>query len=325
MAGKLTRMTGDYDLAGKRVWVAGHRGMVGSALVRRLAREGCEMLTADRAEVDLRRQQDVEAWMRVARPQAVFIAAATVGGIHANSTRPAEFLYNNMAIESAIIHAAHEIGVEKLLFFASNCIYPRLSPQPMKEEYLLTGPLEPTNEWYALAKITGIKLCQAYRQQYGRDFISCIPANLYGPGDNYDPVQGHVLPAFLAKLHRAKQEGRDSVEIWGTGKPVREFMHVDDMADAAIHLIRYYASAEPINVGSGEGISIQDLMHLVADVIGYRGRFVNAPDKPDGMPVKLLDSSRMTALGWRPQVTLRTGLVGAYGDYQAYLKDRGAA
>ncbi len=248
-----------YHLAGKRVWVAGHRGMAGSAIVRRLTSENCEILTVTRAEVDLRRQAEVEAWMGKARPQAVFLAAATVGGILANATRPAEFLYDNLAIETNVIHAARKTGVEKLLLLGSSCIYPRLAPQPMTEEQLLTGPLESTNEWYAVAKIAGIKLCQAYRRQYGCDFVSAMPTNLYGPGDNYDLEQGHVAAALQVKVHRAKLTGAPHIELWGTGTPKREFLFVDDLADALVFLMKHYSGEAHINVGTGEEITIREL------------------------------------------------------------------
>ncbi|MGH7341901.1 MAG: GDP-L-fucose synthase family protein, partial [Candidatus Rokuibacteriota bacterium] len=256
----------EYTLKGKRVWVAGHRGMAGSATVRRLASEDCELLTASRDEVDLRRQEAVEAWMAKTRPQAVFVAAATVGGILANSTRPAEFLYDNLAIETNIIHAAWKVGVEKLLLLGSSCIYPRLAPQPMTEDALLTGPLEPTNEWYAVAKIAGIKLCQAYRRQYGCDFIAAMPTNLYGPGDNYDPQSSHVAAAMQVKVHRAKQTGAPSIEIWGSGTPRREFLYVDDLGDALVFLMKRYSAEPHINVGTGSDITVRELAELVAKV-----------------------------------------------------------
>lgn len=308
-----------FDLRGKRVWVAGHRGMAGAAICRRLAAEGCDIVTVSRQEVDLRRQEALERWIGEARPQAVFMAAATVGGIHANSTRPAEFIYDNLAIETNIIEASYRAGVEKLIFLASSCIYPRLSPQPIREEYLMTGPLEPTNEWYALAKIAGIKLCHAYRKQYGADFISVAPNNLYGRGDNYDPLQGHVVAALLAKFHKAKAEKAPTVEIWGTGKPVREFLDVDDMADAVVFLARNYSAPEHINIGSGIETSILELSHLVADVVGWRGELVHNLEKPDGMPRKVMDTGRLTAMGWRPKTSLQDGLRHAYAEYLKYI------
>ena len=306
-----------YPLAGKRIWVAGHRGMVGSALVRRLEREDCTVLTAGREEVDLLRQAAVEQWLAASRPDAVLVAAARVGGILANDTRPAEFLYENLAIETNIIHAAWRSGVEKLVFLGSSCIYPREAPQPLKEEALLSGPLEPTNEWYAIAKIAGIKMCAAYRRQYGCDFISAMPTNLYGPGDNFDPLHSHVLPALMAKIDTARREGRETVEIWGSGRPRREFLHVDDLADAVIFLLRCYSDEGHVNIGTGQDIAIGELAGLLADVIGYEGRFIYDDSKPDGMMRKLLDVSKITALGWQPRFGLREGVEDAYRWYLA--------
>ncbi len=312
-------MTGRIDppfrLAGRRVFVAGHRGMVGSALVRRLGREGCELVTVRRAEVDLRRQRETEAWLEAKRPEVVFIAAATVGGILANSTRPAEFIYDNMAIETNLIETARRIGVAKLLFLGSSCIYPREAPQPMAETALLTGPLEPTNEWYAIAKIAGVKLCQAYRRQYGCDFIAAMPTNLYGPGDNFDLASSHVMPALMAKIHQAKQEGRSSVEIWGSGRPRREFLYVDDLADALVHLMRHYSAESHVNVGCGADLSIAELARLVARTVGYDGEFRYDASKPDGMMRKLLDVSRIAELGWRASTSLEDGLARTYAWY----------
>jgi GDP-L-fucose synthase len=305
----------EYDLRGKRVWVAGHGGMAGSAIVRRLATEGCELLTVGRREVDLRRQGQVEDWMAAMRPQAVFLAAATVGGILANSTRPAEFLYDNLAIETHVIHAAWRTGVEKLLFLASSCVYPRLAPQPMTEEQLLTGPLEPTNEWYAVAKIAGIKLCQAYRRQYGCDFISAMPTNLYGPGDNYDPQSSHVAAAMQVKVHRAKAAGAPTIEIWGTGEPRREFLCVDDLADALVFMMRRYADEPHLNVGTGTDITIRALAETVAKVAGWKGEFVYDRSKPDGMPRKVMDVAKLSALGWKAKTPLEAGLGRAYEWY----------
>ncbi len=304
-----------FDLAGRRVWVAGHRGMVGAALVRRLGQENCEILTVGRDHADLRRQAEVEAWMADARPDAVIVAAATVGGILANDTRPAEFLYDNLMIEANIVHAAHAQDVAKLLFLGSSCIYPRDAAQPLTEDALLTGPLEPTNEWYAVAKIAGIKLCQAYRKQHGRDFISAMPTNLYGPGDNFDLTSSHVLPALIAKVHAAKTAGRDSVEIWGTGDPLREFMHVDDLADALVFLLCRYSDAAHVNVGSGREISIKDLALLVAEVVGFDGRFDHDLTKPDGTPRKVMESSRLAALGWSGGRSLKDGIAETYAWY----------
>jgi GDP-L-fucose synthase len=310
-------MTGqtEYPLKGKRVWVAGHRGMAGSAIVRRLQTEDCELVTVGREDVDLRRQSEVETWMAKTRPQAVFVAAATVGGILANSTRPAEFLYDNLAIETSIIEAARKTGVEKLLLLGSSCIYPRLAPQPMKEEALLTGPLEPTNEWYAVAKIAGIKLCQAYRRQYGCDFISAMPTNLYGPGDNYDPQSSHVAAAMQVKVHRAKQTGAKTLEIWGSGAPRREFLYVDDMADALVFLMKHYSEDEHINVGTGIDITVRELAELVSGIAGWIGEFVFDRSKPDGTPRKVMDVTRLRAQGWQAKVPLEEGLRNAYEWY----------
>lgn len=308
-----------YSLVGKRVWVAGHRGMAGSAIVRRLQSEACEVLVATRAEVDLRRQGDVEAWMERKRPQAVFIAAGTVGGIFANSTRPAEFLYDNLAIEANIIHTAHKIGVEKLLFLGSSCIYPRLAPQPMTEEQLLTGPLEPTNEWYAIAKIAGIKLCQAYRRQYGADFISAMPTNLVGPGDNFDLQQGHVAAALIMKVHRANTEGLPTVEIWGSGAPRREFLYADDLADGLVFMMQNYSGEPFLNVGTGTDTSIREIAELVAKVAGYRGSFTYDPTKPDGSPRKVMNVDKLRALGWVAGTTLEESFAKAYRWYVEHL------
>jgi GDP-L-fucose synthase len=301
-----------YPLAGRRIFVAGHRGMVGSALARRLERSGCQILTATHKEVDLRRQAETEAWLAANKPDTVFVAAATVGGILANDTRPGEFLYDNMMIEGNVIEGARRIGVKKLLFLGSSCIYPRLAPQPMKEEALLTGALEPTNQWYAIAKIAGLKLCAAYRRQYGCDFISAQPTNLYGPGDTYDLQASHVIPALLAKTHLAKQSGAAEVEVWGTGTPRREFLHVDDLADALVYLVERYSDESHVNIGWGEDISIAELAALIAETVGFNGRLRYATDKPDGMPRKLLDTSLMRGLGWTPRIRLREGLADAY-------------
>lgn len=301
-----------YALEGKRVYVAGHRGMVGTALVRRLAGEGCEVVTSDRASVDLRRQEAVERWFAETRPDAVFLAAAKVGGILANDTRPGEFLYDNLAITTNIIKAAHDTGVEKLLFLGSSCIYPKLAPQPISEGALLTGPLEPTNEWYAIAKIAGLKLAQAFRRQYGCDYISAMPTNLYGPQDNFDLQSSHVLPALIRKAHEAKLAKDRALTIWGTGRPRREFLHVDDCADALVCLMKSYSEAEPINVGVGEDISILELATMVADVVGFEGTIAHDLSKPDGTPQKLLNVDRLKALGWQPQIGLRDGIASTY-------------
>jgi GDP-L-fucose synthase len=304
-----------FPLAGRRIWVAGHRGMVGSALVRRLAREDCQILTVDRAEVDLRRQGAAEAWLADARPQAVVMAAATVGGILANQSRPAEFIYDNLAIETNVIHGAWQSGVEKLLYLGSSCIYPREAAQPMPEDALLTGPLEPTNQWYAIAKIAGLKLCQAYRRQHGCDFITAMPTNLYGPGDNFDLTSSHVVAALMRKAHEARIAGDDALVVWGTGRPRREFLYVDDLADALVFLLQSYSAEPPVNVGTGKDIAIGDLAALIAEVVGFDGALTFDRDKPDGPPRKLLDVSRLTALGWSPSTSLRDGLAATYRWY----------
>ena len=295
-----------FALAGRRVWVAGHRGMVGQALVRRLGKSS-EVLTVDRKALDLRRQSDVEDWMAESKPEAVFIAAAVVGGILANDSRPAEFIYDNLAIEGNIIHAAARLGVAKLMFLGSSCVYPKLCPQPMKEEHLLTGPLEPTNEWYAVAKIAGIKLVQAYRRQHGKDFISVIPTGLYGPGDTFDPAVSHVIPALIRKIEAAKTSG-GPVEIWGTGSPRREFLYVDDCADALVFLMERYGEERIINIGQGEEVSIAELARRIAAIAGYIGDFKFLTDRPDGMPLKSIEGSRLAAMGWRPKTPLDQGL-----------------
>ncbi len=300
------------ELSGRRVWVAGHRGMVGSAICRRLAREGCQILSVGRGELDLRRQRELEEWMAASRPELVFLAAATVGGIHANDVRPAEFLYDNLMIEANVIEAARRTGVEKLLFLGSSCIYPREAAQPMSEEALLTGPLEATNQWYAVAKISGIKLCQAYRRQYGCDFISAMPTNLYGPGDNFDLASSHVLPALMVKIDKAKRTGGSSVEIWGSGTPRREFLYCDDLANALVFLMRHYSGEGHVNVGTGSDLTIREVAALLAEVIGYEGRFVYDASKPDGAPQKLLDVGRLDRLGWRAETPLREGLEKTY-------------
>jgi GDP-L-fucose synthase len=309
---------GAFELSGKLVWVAGHRGMVGAALTRRLASENCSLLEVSRAEVDLRDQAAVLAWMTTVRPHVVFVAAATVGGILANATWPAEFLYDNLMIEANIINAAHEVGVEKLLFLGSSCIYPKLARQPMAEEALLTGPLEPTNEWYAIAKIAGIKLAQAYRRQYGRNFISAMPTNLYGPHDNFNLTSSHVLPALIRKMHDAKVARAESVVLWGTGTPRREFLHVDDLADALVHLMKTYNDEMHINVGSGEDVSIKELAAICARVVGFEGRFTYDTSKPDGTPRKLLDVRRLTSIGWRSSIPLEIGIADTYRWFLAH-------
>ncbi|MGE0854089.1 MAG: GDP-L-fucose synthase family protein [Hyphomicrobiaceae bacterium] len=306
-----------YDLSGKRVLVAGHRGMVGSALIRRLESERCEIITAGRDIVDLRRQADVERFMASMRPQAVFLAAAKVGGILANDTYPADFLYDNLAIETNVIASAHQVGVEKLVFLGSSCLYPKHAPQPIKEDALLSGPLEPTNEWYAIAKIAGMKLCQAYRRQHQADFVSAMPCNLYGPFDNFDLETSHVVPALIRKMHEAKVEGRPEVVIWGTGSPRREFLHVDDCADALVFLMKVYSEHEHINVGAGEDVTILELAQLIAKVVGFSGAIETDTSKPDGTPRKLMQADKLRSLGWQPRIGLEQGLAAAYAWYLA--------
>ena len=301
-----------YSLTGQKVWVAGHKGMVGSALVRRLATEDCEVLTVDRTKVDLRRQDAVEGWLKEQKPDAVFLAAAKVGGIWANNAYPAEFLYENLVIESNIIHGAYLAGVKKLCFLGSSCIYPRLAEQPMKEEALLTGPLEPTNQWYAIAKITGIMMCQAYRRQYGCDYISAMPTNLFGAADNYDPQGSHVVASLIQKAHQAKLSGAKTMGLWGTGSPLREFLYVDDLADALVFLMKNYSDEPHVNVGSGVEHTIRQLAETVVHVVGFQGEFVFDLTKPDGTPRKLMDSARLHGMGWRAKTSLEDGLKSAY-------------
>jgi GDP-L-fucose synthase len=305
----------DFRLAGKRIWVAGHRGMAGGAIVRRLQLEDCEVLTADRSELDLRRQERVESWLRQQRPQVVVLAAAVVGGIQANSSFPARFLHDNLAIAENVIGASFHAGVDKLLFLASSCLYPRDAPQPMTEDVMLTGPLEPINEWYAIAKIAGVKLCQAYRRQHGADFVSVVPTNLYGRGDNYHPEHSHVPAALIQRFHQAKLEGAPNVTVWGSGKPLREFLFADDFADACIFVLQRYSGENVLNVGSGKEISITAFARMVADVVGYRGELLFDTAKPDGAPRKLLDVSKLAALGWRARTELAVGLAAAYQDF----------
>ncbi len=296
-----------------RVYVAGHSGLVGSAIVRRLRQEGfTTIVTATRAELDLRDQAAVNRWFEANRPEFVYLVAGTVGGILANATRPAEFIYDNMLIHATVVHAAHVFGTTKLLYLGSSCIYPRECPQPMREEYLLSGPLEPTNEPYAVAKIAGIKLCQAYRRQYGCNFISAMPTNLYGPGDNFDLASSHVLPALIRKFHEARRQGREEVVVWGTGTPRREFLHVDDLAAACVFLMDTYEDELHINVGTGEDCTIREVAELVRDIVHPAARLVFDPSKPDGTPKKLLDVSRIHALGWRHTIGLREGIESTY-------------
>ena len=305
-----------FSLAGRRVFVAGHRGMAGAALVRRLAREECTILTAPRGTLDLRERAAVREWMERERPDVVILAAARVGGVFANATRPVEFILDNLLIETSVLEAAHHADVAKLLFLGSSCIYPRLAPQPIPEEALLTGRLEPTNEPYAIAKIAGLKLAQAYRREYGRDFISAMPTNLFGPGDNYDPDGSHVLPALIRKVAEAKAVG-GPVTIWGSGTPRREFLYVDDCADACVHMLKYYSNELALNVGTGEDLTILELTKLVMRVVGYDRPIEHDLSKPDGTPRKLLDVSRLTALGWTASTPLEDGIAAAYADWRA--------
>jgi GDP-L-fucose synthase len=301
-----------FSLKGKKVWVAGHKGMVGSAIVRRLASEDCEVLVADRSKADLKNPGQTNAYISDTKPDAIFVAAAKVGGILANDTYPADFLYDNLMIEANLIEAAFRAGVGKVCFLGSSCIYPKFAPQPIEESALLTGPLEPTNEWYAIAKIAGIKLCQAYRKQHGSDFISGMPTNLYGPGDNFDLNSSHVLPALIRKCHEARLKGDKSVTIWGTGTPMREFLHVDDCADATVHLMKHYSGEEHVNIGYGSDVSILELARLVAEIVGFEGTIVCDTSKPDGTPRKLMSSKKLNAMGWTPKIPLRDGIAATY-------------
>lgn len=307
-----------FDLRGKRVFVAGHRGMVGGALVRRLAREDAKIITVPRGELDLLDQTATNRWFAANRPQVVFHAAAKVGGIVANNTLRAEFIYENLLIATNVIHAAHVHGVEKLLFLGSSCIYPKLAPQPLREDSLLTDTLEPTNEPYAIAKIAGVKMVESYRSQYGSDFISIMPTNLYGKGDNYHPEYSHVVAALIRRFHEAKESGAPKVVVWGTGSPRREFLYVDDMADASVHLMKHYSDGSLINVGTGEDITIAEFARVVAKTVGYTGEIAFDPSKPDGTPRKLLDVNKLAKLGWRASTSLEDGMKFAY---QAFLEE----
>ena len=308
-----------FELKGKSVYVAGHRGMVGSAIARRLEREDVKLVTVDRRELDLCNQAAVFDWFAKVRPQVVFMAAAKVGGIVANNTLRAEFIYENIAIAANVIQAAHRNGAEKLMFLGSSCIYPKLAPQPLREDSVLTGPLEPTNEPYAIAKIAGIKMVEAYRSQYGCDFISVMPTNLYGPGDNYHPELSHVVAALIRRFHEAKVAGTKNVVVWGTGTPRREFLYVDDMADACVHLMKSYSGAELVNIGTGEDITIAEFARVVADIVGYSGEISFDTTRPDGTPRKLLDVSRLAKLGWRATTSLQDGLKRAYAAYLSHM------
>jgi GDP-L-fucose synthase len=310
-------------LSGGRIFVAGHRGLVGSAIERRLRERGAtNLLLRTHAELDLTDQRAVEDFFTQERPDYVFLAAAKVGGILANDTRPAEFLRDNLAIQTNVIHSAWKHGTRKLCFLGSSCIYPKLAPQPLKEESLLTGPLEPTNEWYAIAKIAGIKMCQAYRRQYGFDAISLMPTNLYGPGDNFDLQTSHVLPALVRKFHEAAARGDEVVTVWGTGTPRREFLHVDDLAAAAVFLMENYSEEQFINVGTGEDLTIRELAQLVAEATGFKGRIETDPGKPDGTPRKLMDVSRLNAMGWSPKIGLKEGIERTVREYRAQERGR---
>ncbi len=313
-----------FDFTGKRVWVAGHRGMAGSAIVRRLAREQCEIVTVTRSELDLLRQEDVHRWLAEQKVDAVFVAAGTVGGIMANKTRPAQFLYENLVIETNVIHAARDAGVQKLLFLGSSCIYPRMAEQPMREEALLTGELEPTNEWYAIAKIAGIKLCQAFRRQYGCDFVSVMPTNLYGPGDRYDAENGHVVAALIMKIHAAKMANSPTVELWGSGSPRREFLFSEDLADACAFVMKNYSDEMFLNVGTGHEMTVLELAESIARIAGWKGKFTFDRSKPDGMPRKVMDVSRLQALGWSAPTDFETGMKEAYRWYVANVAERHA-
>ena len=306
-----------FDLRGKRVYVAGHNGLAGSAIVRRLAGEGCEILTASRQTLDLTQQSDTEHWLGQMKPDAVFLAAGRVGGIYANNTFPADFIADNLAIALNVIRGAHKVGVKKLLALGSSCIYPRLATQPMSEEALLTGPLEPTNEWYAVAKIAAIKLCEAYRKQHGADFISAMPTNLYGRGDNYHPKNSHVPPALIRRFHEGKLANAPTVTVWGTGRPRREFLCSDDFADACVFLMKHYSDLGFLNVGTGEDVTIADFAAEVAKVVGFQGKIEFDTSRPDGPPQKLLDVSKIKKLGWSPTIRLHEGLAGAYADFLA--------
>ncbi len=312
----------NFQLAGRRVWVAGHRGMAGAAIVRRLKCENCEIVTVARTDLDLLRQDAVHAWVADNRIDAIFLAAATVGGIMANSTRPAEFLYENLVIETNVIHAAYSAGVKKLLFLGSSCIFPRMAPQPMQEEALLTGALEPTNEWYAIAKIAGIKLCQAFRRQYECDFVSVMPTNLYGPGDRYDAEAGHVVAALIMKINAASMANQPTVELWGSGTPRREFLFTEDLADACVFVMKNYSGEMFLNVGTGRDMTILELAESVAKVIGWSGTFTFDRTKPDGMPRKVMDVRRLSALGWNAKTDFETGMKAAYKWYVENVTER---
>ena len=309
-----------YDINGKKIFIAGHNGMVGSALLRKLSKENCILQVAERSEVDLMNQSEVDDWLSENKPNVVIICAAKVGGIHANNKYPVEFLYNNLMIESNLINSSFNAGTEKLIFLGSSCIYPKNCPQPMTENSLLTGALEPTNEWYAIAKIAGIKLCQAYRKQYGKDYISAMPTNLYGPGDNYDLSTSHVIPALIRKCHEAKINNKPFMEVWGTGGVRREFLHVDDCAEAIIHLLKHYSGVEQVNIGTGKDITIKELVMVIKNIIGFNGDMRFDKSRPDGTPRKLLDINKIKSLGWSPRIQLEDGLSKVYKNYILEMK-----
>ncbi|MEE2745808.1 MAG: GDP-L-fucose synthase [Pseudomonadota bacterium] len=316
----LGKLKNPFSLENKTIWVAGHTGMVGSAIIKRLEKEPCNLLKVERNELDLRDQAKVITWLKDNKPEVVIVAAATVGGIQANRDRPADFLYNNLTIESNIIHGAFEANVNKLLFLGSACIYPREAPQPIIEEALLTGPLEPTNQWYAIAKIAGIKLCESYRIQHGCDFISAQPNNLYGPGDNFNTLSGHVIPSLIVRAHEAKLNNEDSLEIWGSGTPLREFIHVQDLADGLVYLLKFYSDTIHVNIGSGEELSIKSLAELVSEIVGFSGALAFNVKKPDGTPRKFLNVERMKGLGWNATTNLKEGLRSTYEWYLEHYK-----
>ncbi len=310
-----------YSLKGKKIWVAGHTGMVGKAVTKHLINESCDILTCNREEIDLRRQHEVECWINENSPDAIIIAAATVGGINANKSYPAKFLYDNLMIETNIIHGAHKADVTKLMMLGSSCIYPKYAPQPISEYDMLSGPLETTNRWYAIAKISGVMLCQAYREEYGHNFISAMPTNLYGPGDLFNTDTSHVIPALLMRFNEAKKTDQKSITVWGSGKPRREFLHCDDLADALIHTLKYYSDSEPLNIGSGLDITIAELAYLIADIVGFEGEILFDSSMPDGTPKKLLNSQRLSQTGWHPKISLRDGLLDTFLWYQKALID----
>lgn len=305
----------------ERIWVAGHRGMVGSAITRLLESQGRKVLKVDRSILDLRRQPEVEFWLRANQPTAIIFAAAKVGGILANSTYPADFIYDNLTIQTNVIHGAHKAGVDRMVFLGSSCIYPKFAPQPIVESSLMTGPLEPTNEWYAIAKIAGIMTCQAYRRQHGRRYISVMPCNLYGPNDNFDLQTSHVLPALIRKFHEAKLSGAREVVVWGTGTPLREFLHVDDLAKGVVFCLDHYDEYEHINCGAGFDVTIREIAETIAHVVGFEGKLVFDSSKPDGTPRKIMDSSRIRALGWKPEISLEDGLASSYQWFIEHVAD----